>query len=207
MKFPPVALACFFVLDFAARLAAQTPDTVRKSTASQHQEVRLAEKDPSLAEVLADYSKLIGKQIITDNTVSTTTTLALTDLDGITPPQRANLIGKALFLNGYALVDADKDTVVLLGPGKNPRSVGVPLYTKPDELPVEERVFSYLFKLEHRDAIEIAATLQQFIPPGNDVNFTADVHGHTVIATGPTSVVRVVIKLVATMDAPGKTAE
>ena len=61
---------CFFTLAFAVRLPAQTPDPARKPAALPPQEARAAEKSPSLAEVLADYGKLIGKQDPHGNTVN-----------------------------------------------------------------------------------------------------------------------------------------
>ncbi len=207
MKFSALASAGFLVLSLAVRLPAQDTGSVGKPASPSRHAPAAEEGTTPLAALLAEYGKLLGKDILTDNTVNPNSTVVLADLGGIATPQRTSLIGKALFLNNYTLVDADKNTVMVLGPGKNPRSVGVPLYTRPDELPTEERAFSYLFRLEHRDPVEVSGILQQFIPPGNNVNFTADEHGHTVTATAPTSIMRAVLKLVAAMEATGKTAE
>ena len=116
------------------------------------------------------------------------------------------LIEKALFLAGFTLIDAGDDTVEVIGLGKPVRAEGLPLYTKPDELPRGERVFSYACKLEHRNGLEIAGVLQQYIPVGNATAFNADKAGRMLIVTGRTSVVRVVIRLVAMLDVPAETA-
>ena len=195
------AACCFCALTFAVQSSAQEPNRATRPPGAAQRSADSQDRNLALADALSDLGRLLGKKIVTDATVSLNAALALPDLDGVGPQQRTNLIERALFLNNYTLVDADKDTVVVLGPGKNPRSVGIPLYTKPEELPSGERVFSYLFKLEHCDPIETAGLLQQYIPPGNDVNFTAAERSHGMIVTGRTSVMRVVIRLVATFDA------
>lgn len=105
---------------------------------------------------LDQYSRLIGKKIVMDNTFNSNELYRVLGLEDAGPPQRINLIEKKLFLSGYSLVDADADTVTVLGPSKIPRSVGRPLYTRPKDLPAGERVFSYACKLEYCDAIEMA---------------------------------------------------
>lgn len=202
MKLPPFILPSFFVLAFAVCSSAQEVPRppARPSGAPPREAARPGAREIALADIFDEYSRLTGKEIVTDNTISINTPCALPGPDGVSPQQRINLIERTLFLSSYTLVDADADTVMVLGPGRNPRQFGLPLYSKPEEFPNGERVFSCLCKLEHRDVIEIVGILQQFIPQGNDVNFTADIKSHTVIATAPTSIMRTVLRVVAALD-------
>ncbi len=201
MKLFLPALCCLLVVNLAARSTAQESSPANRPPGSAQRSAEATSPNSALGDVLGELGRLLGKTVLTDATVSVTASLTLPDLNGVDPQRKARLIEQTLFLNNYTLIDADKDTVIVLGPGKNPRSVGLPLYMKPEELPSGERVFSYLFKLEHLDPIEVAGVLQQLIPPGNEVNFTAVEKSHLVIATGRTSVLRTVIRLVAAFDA------
>ena len=90
----------------------------------------------------------------------------------------------------------------MLGPGKNPRSVGIPIFSDPADLPVGEQVVSFLLRLRYLDPIETAGVLQQYIPPGNTVNFTALEKAGAVIVTDDATTVRRLVDLVASLDQP-----
>ena len=169
--------------------------------------IALAGPDPAarfqvanVADVLLDYGKLTGKKILCDNTVQGQVEFAVSADEGV--DRRVELIEKALFLNGFKLVEIGDDVVAVIGLGKPVRNVGVPLYTKPEEIPGGQRVFSYLFKLEHGNAQEVAGFLTQYIPPDAATAFTPDKGSNTLLATGQTSVIRSVIRLVAALDVP-----
>lgn len=202
MKIPLSTALLAFVLNLALRAPAQDPRPARPPGAAQRS-ADATGHDQALGDVLADYGRLVGKRVVMDSTVSANQPLTLPDLEGASPAQRTGLIERAIFLNGFSLFDADADTVVILGPGRNPRSFGLPLYTRPEEMPTGERVFSYACKLEHCDAIEMAGFLTQLIPGSNDVNFTAASKKRIVIVTAPTSVMRTILRVVATLDVAG----
>ena len=122
----------------------------------------------------------------------------MTDLDGIAPPRENHLIGKALFLNGYTLVDADKETVVVLGPGEIRAASACRSTPGQRNCRPTNGCFPTSSSWNTGTPSKSAGLLQQFIPPGNDVKL-ADERGQAVIATAPTSVMRVVIKLVAAL--------
>ena len=158
----------------------------------------------SIADALIAYGKLTETTVLFDNTVQGQ--IELPKLQDINDERRAELIEKAIFLNGFCMYDAEDHVVVVLGLGKQPRNQRLPVYTKPEELPSRERVFSYLFRLEHRSAQHLAAVLQQYSPPVNTVAITADEEAHVILVTGTTSVVRRFIKLVPLLDVPAAPA-
>ena len=157
-------------------------------------------KFENVVEVLTAYGKLTGKKILIDPSVQGQVGIAA--LPEENADQKIELIEKTLFLSGYSLIDVGDGMVAAVGLGKSVRNLGLPLYTKPEELPHGERVFSYLFKLEHRDPVEVLALLSQYLPPAIITSFAADRAGRTIIATAPTSAMRNLIKLVSAMDVP-----
>ncbi len=154
----------------------------------------------NVTDLLTTYGKLTGKKILLDAGVQGKIGFIASVDENV--DRKVELIEKILFLNGFALVDVGDDVVAVLGLGKSVRSVGVPLYTKPEELPTGQRVFSYLFKLAHRDPVEVAALLAQYIPPNISTGFAPDRASQSLIVTGQTSVIRQLIKLVAALDVP-----
>ena len=185
MKTFLLAAACLFNLTLAAPAA---PD----DGAARHPE--------SVTDLLTYYAKITKKKILLDNTVQGEVSIIGSRDENVN--QQIELIEKTLFLNGFTLVDAGDDVVAVLGLGKPVPTVGLPLYAKPEEMPGGQRVFSYLFKLEHRDPREIAGLLSQYLPPSNGMAFTPDRGSRTLIVTGQTSIVRNVIKLMAMLDVP-----
>ena len=155
----------------------------------------------SIADALTAYGKLTGTTVLFDNTVQGQ--IDLPKFQGINDERQAELIEKAIFLNGFCMFDAGDHVVSVLGLGKQPRDQGLPVYTKPEELPTRERVFSYVFRLEHRSPQHLASVLQQYTPPINAVAITPDEEAHTILVTGTTSVVRRFIRLVSLLDIPG----
>ena len=203
MKLRSLLLLGCLALGFVTRLPAQEPPRpAPRPPAAPARDADPKSRDVALADLFDQYSRLIGKKIAPDSSISLNATCTLLGLEDCSPAQRINLMEKTLFLSGYSLVDADADTVVVLGPGRIPRSVGLPLYTRPEDIPAGERVFSYACRLEHADAIEMAGVLTQWVPGGNTVNFTAAPKTRLVIATAPTSVMRAVLRLVALLDTP-----
>lgn len=148
--------------------------------------------------LLAQYEKLTGKRVISDPNVNGIADLVLPP--DATDEKKAELIEKQLFLDGFALFESGDDVVEVLGVGKQVRCAGVPLYTKPEELPQSEKIVSFAFKLEHRDPARLASVLGQYFLPGNQNGFTPDPESRTLIVTGQTSLIRIVIKLMPLLD-------
>ncbi len=97
-----------------------------------------------VSDILVTYGKLIGKKIIADITVQGQVNLVIDQ--PLSVESGAARIEKALFLDGFSLIDAGDDTVLVLGLGMSVRGHGVPVYTDPAEFPKAERVFSYFTK-------------------------------------------------------------
>jgi general secretion pathway protein D len=168
--------------------------------AAEENDIVLKFPNANVSDVLALYGRITGKKIICDNTVQGL--ISLTTDSPVSREKAAELIEKAFYVNGFTLIDSGSDAVAVLGLGKPARGFGAPLYSKPEELPQGERVFSYLLKLQHANAQEMVGFLQQYIPPTNNISFTPSQNAQAIVVTGPTSIVRNVIQLVAALDVP-----
>ncbi len=169
-------------------------------TASADDEITLAFRNSDVREVVDLYQRLTDKKIISDLTVQGLVNLAVD-----TPVSRdkaIELIEKTFFAHGYSLVDVSSDTIEVVGLARNPRAVGVPTYTKPDEIPKGERVFTYIFKLQHRGATEVQQLLTQHIAKSIYTSVIADPKSDTVVVTERTSVIRSLLPIVAAFDVP-----
>ena len=163
--------------------------------------VTLGFVDEDVRNVVQLYQQLTGFKIIQDNFVVGKVTLRLEQ-----PVSRAEavaLIEKTLMNNGYSLVEAEKGTVQIMGIGKNPRSVGLPFISEPNEVPKSERIISYVFKLRHLDPTQVQQTFGQYLsPPQPYTSFLAMPDARAIVVTDRTSVIRELIGLMYKLDVP-----
>ena len=164
--------------------------------------VRLTFSNSPIGDVLNYYGVLTGKRVLTDNTVNATSTLNFDIAKSVPRAEAVRIIETVLTLNGYTVAPGEANIVKVLGPGKNARSVGIPIYSDPGELPRNDQVVSYLLRLRYLDPLETAGVLQQYIPPGNSVNFVALEKAGAVIVTDDATTVRRLVDLVASLDQP-----
>jgi general secretion pathway protein D len=169
-------------------------------TGMADEQIKLQFTNTDVREVIALYEKLTSKKMIYDNTLQGPVNLNVAE--PVSEEKAIELIEKTLFSNGFALVDSASDTIQVVGLTKNARGEGIPTYSKPDEIPHGERVFSYIIKLQYREAIEIARLLDQHIAPSLYTSVVSDAKSNTVIVTERTSVVRGLLKAVAAFDVP-----
>ena len=149
-------------------------------------------------DVLTYYGRLTGQQVVCDNSVQGSITLRTSQ--PVTREQAEAMIEEAVFLNGFSLVDNEDGTILkVVGLGKSPRSCGVPVFTAAADLPRHERVVSLIVDLRFAEAQRTAGLLGAYSPP-NAVNAATPVGPHTLIITGPTSLVRRSLKVVEAMD-------
>ncbi len=191
--FPLGRLGCTLCCLFAATLAVQADE----------EKVPLSLKNVPVAEALVQYSRLIGKQIVTDNTVQGQINVVT---DGpVSKEQAARIIETAMFSNGFALVDSQDGTIVkVIGLGKLVRAESPPIYQSVDDLPGNERVVSLVVKLKHAKAQQVQGFLSQYMAPGATMGYTADPASGTLVITAPTSAVRSAVKLLDSVDVPAR---
>ena len=164
--------------------------------------VRLLFSNSPIGDVLNFYGELTGKRVLTDNTVSATNPITFDISRSVPRSEAVRIIETVLNLNGYSVTPGEGNVVKVLGPGKNPRQVGIPIFSDLGDVPRGEQVVSYLMRLRYLDPIETAGVLQQYIPQGNQVNFTALEKAGALIATADATTVRRLVELVGSLDQP-----
>src|SRR5438270_9085586 len=91
--------------------------------------VALQFPNADVKDVVQLYEKLTGFRIVQDNFVQGKITV--TTQQPVEREKAIELIEKTLMSNGYSLVQTEKDVVQIVGMGKNPRSVGIPIISDP----------------------------------------------------------------------------
>jgi general secretion pathway protein D len=162
--------------------------------------INLMFPNADVREVLGIYQKLTAKRIIYDNTVQGP--VNLTTATPIPNDEAIKLIENLLFADGFSLVDKEDNTIEVVGLGRNARAIGIPTYSRQEEIPKGERVFTYIFKLKNRDAVEVQQLLGQQIAPTSYSSVVADSKSSTVVVTSRTSVINGLIPIVAAFDVP-----
>ncbi|PYI89924.1 MAG: hypothetical protein DMF03_06315, partial [Verrucomicrobia bacterium] len=125
--------------------------------------VRLQFPNSDVQDVLRLYETLTGKRIIVDNLVAGKVNIFLTK--DVTREEAIKIIEMNLALNGYSLVQADKDTIEVVGQNQNPRRAAVPIISDTGDIPPGNTVVSFLFKLRYTDPQDVATLLQQYLQP------------------------------------------
>lgn len=164
--------------------------------------VRLTFSNSPVSDILNFYGQLTGKRVLTDNTVNATSPLSFDIAKSVPRAEAVRIIETVLNLNGYSITPGEANIVKVLGPGKNPRSVGIPIFSDPNDLPHSEQIVSYLLRLRYLDPIETAGVVQQYIPPGNTFNVTALEKAGAIIITYDATTLRRLVDLVASLDQP-----
>jgi len=88
----------------------------------------------SVFEVLSLYETLTGKRLIRDSNLAGPE-LSIMVAQPVPRAEAIAIIESSLLLNGYSIVPVDDATAKILGPGRAPRTEGLPLYVDADELP------------------------------------------------------------------------
>ena len=207
----PLFLVCFATL-FVSSLLAQTPSPSPPPATPQRFDHSLASprqfsspcgRHVDVCDVLEHYAALTHFKIIRDNFVQGQ--VSIDDLTTLLPEKAIQIIERSLFGDGFAIIQIAPDTVEIVGAGKSARAMGVPIVSDSNEVPLHERVISYLFAFKYRSAPEMQQVFAQYTsPPQAYTHFVAtDPRGsNTLLATERTSVIRRLIDIAAKMDVP-----
>jgi type II secretion system protein D len=164
---------------------------------------RLEFPNAEIGTVLEYYERLTGKRLVRDNQVVGQVYIVV---NALVPVEEAiRIIEINLLMNGYHLVPTpDGKIVKVTGIGKNPKSVGVPIFSDADLLPENEQVVTFLFKLQFADPAELALTLQQAIPPNPTYgqSIVALPKAQSLLVTENSAIIRQLIRLVHEIDLP-----
>lgn len=164
--------------------------------------VRLQYPNADVKDILAVYEQLTGKRIIYDNTLVGPVYIFVRP--EVSRDEAIKIIETTLLVNGFSLVPAEGNLVKAFGVGKSPRTSGVPIISDASQLPADDRVVTFLFKLQYADPQEVSQVLLggQLIQPSIYTGVVALPKSQTLLVTESTAVLRNLIKVVEEIDVP-----
>jgi general secretion pathway protein D len=196
MEIPGKCIAIFMLLVSAGWAHAD-----QAAAADQSSSVKLEFDNADVRDVIAFYEKLTHQQAVLDNFVQGKITV-MTD-EPVSREKAVEMIERTLFLNNFAIVQDDPETVEVVGMGKNPRTAGVPTISDPRDLPASERVISYLLTFKYRDAITMQQIVGQYLsPPQTYTSILCPPGTNAIWITERSSVVRQILKAMEKIDIP-----
>ncbi len=164
-------------------------------------DVTLQYPNSDVADVLHIYEQLTGKKLVMDNGVQGKVNIFIAK--PLPREEAIKLIEMNLALNGFSLVPVDKDTMDVIGLGKNPRVAPVPIISDEADIPDGEQTISYLFKLNYADPVELQQVLIQYLGGGHTyASVFALQKSSSLLVTESSGVVRKLAKIVAQVDIP-----
>ena len=160
--------------------------------------VRLQFPNSDVQDVLRLYETLTGRRIIVDNLVAGKVNIFLTK--DVTREEAIKIIEMNLALNGYSLVQADKDTIEVVGQNQNPRRAAVPIISDTGDIPPGNTVVSFLFKLRYTDPQDVATLLQQYLQPTGAVAAIPLPKSSSLLVTQSAETIRRIARIVEQVD-------
>ncbi len=164
--------------------------------------VKLTFPNADVRDVLAQYELLVGKHLVYDNQVQGMVNINVPEV----PKEEAiRIIEITLIMNGFHIVPVDSDPNLLkvVGVGRAPRTVGIPLIADPEPIPDNEQIVMYLVKLQYADPNDIVQMLSQAMPASRQE------YGPTVVAlpksqslliTENTTIIRTLQRIIRAAD-------
>lgn len=193
----PIRLLPVLLLLAGANLVAQSPN---EPPAGSDGKVHIQFPGTSVFEVLSLYESLTGKRIIRDSNLAGPD-LTIMVAEPVPRPEAISLIESSLLLNGYSLVPADASTVKVLGPSRQPRTEGVPLFTREADLPATgDRVASFYRPLRFITPEEAARVVQGVLQVNAFGSVVPVPNAHAIVLTDKTPLIRQALELLDLID-------
>lgn len=163
--------------------------------------ITLQYPNSDVVDVLRLYETLTGKKLVMDNFVQGKVNIFLSK--PVPREEAIRIIEINLLMNDYALVPAQGDVVKVIGTGRNPRNAGVPIISDEADIPIGDRVVSFLFKLRYADPLELQQVLSQYLqPPKTYTSFLALPKSGSILVTENSSVIRGLVHIIEQVDIP-----
>lgn len=151
-----------------------------------------------IRQVLEVWEKLTGKKALYDNTVQGPCGVSAR---GVTKTEAIRIIETVLLLNNFSLVPGPGENIVrVMGAQRNPRQFGPPLYFNAADLPTNDMIVSFFFKLEFADPTEVHGIISQYVAPSSYTAMVALPKSQGILITENTSVIRSLVEIVKQLD-------
>ena len=184
-------------MDASSRAGVAAPD-------SSTEPVTIRFPDSDVRDMLPLYEALTGFKIIRDNLFQGKVDLSVAE--PVSREKAIEIIEQTFFQKGLSIIQVAPDMVEVLGP-RNARSQGIPTLTDPDEIPKRERVISFLLKIDHAQANDVATQLMRTTPFREIKSYTSILTIEPVNAiwlTDRASAIRRKIEFARSLDVPAE---
>lgn len=184
-------------------MAAFVVDSVIAQSSTGGGAVRVNFPNSPVAAVLRYYENLTGKRIIQDENL-TGVNLTVASAEAMTRAEAIAFIDLIFLLNGYVFIPVDEETLKLVNVtgGKNPRSQGLPVVSKAENLPAGDAVVNYIMTQENISPEDAVRTFSQVVTLNSYGAITPLENASGVIITENTAVIRSLIELQSHVDVP-----
>lgn len=163
-------------------------------------------QNASINVILDIYEQDSGKRLVRDANLAGMSPLTI-NLSGLSKEEALKQISSTLLLNGVALLPVDDHSMkaITVGTNKNPRTEGLPFYTKAADLPVDDQIVSYYMPHSHINPEEAVGIFAQIVPPHSYGIYVPAPSAHSVVLTENVSIIRRLIDLQKLIDVPDNT--
>lgn len=156
-------------------------------------------------EVIPDYERISGKRLMVDNTVAASTITITSDIE-MTKEEALEFIKGSLLLNGFAIIEKDEKTHVLINAaGKSP--VGIKLdprvYVDVADLPPGDRLVTYVMKFAYISPEDALRVFQVVARPSPYSTIAPVANVNAIVITDNVPLVRALVMLKEQIDVPG----
>ena len=155
--------------------------------------------------VIPRYEAISGKRLMVDNTVAASTITITSDLE-MSKEEALEFIKGSLLLNGFAIIDKDEKTDVLINAaGKSP--VGIKLdprvYVDIADLPPGDRLVTYVMKFNYISPEDALRVFQVVARPSPYSTIAPVANVNAIVITDNVPLVRALVMLKEQIDVPG----
>ncbi|MDX6767341.1 MAG: secretin N-terminal domain-containing protein [Candidatus Methylacidiphilales bacterium] len=187
---------CFGLL-LAASLPAQNPP------ATSQEMVPLQLPNAPVETVLSLYEQYTGKTILRGQNI-TGPFIRLVVAEPVPKDKAVRLIEAALLLNGFSLVPGPDNTVKVLNVGQKggPRTEGIPIFTRAEDLPPGDQVVSFFVPLTYIDTSKFMQVVQQAASGNPYFGLVEMKDAGAVLVTDTSTLIRQYLKLKELADVP-----
>jgi general secretion pathway protein D len=153
--------------------------------------------------IIPVYQQLTGKMMILDGQLQGES-LKIIGTRPLTKAEAIAFIEASLLLNGYAIVEVNKETVKLIhhSGGKDPTSERIPVFTSIVDLPEKEQIVHFVMPLQHISPEEAVKAFTTVIKPHGYGKVIAVNNTSNIIITENTATIRSMLDLAREIDVP-----
>lgn len=151
------------------------------------------------------YEALTGKTLLWESSLQGTLNVVVNK--PLPKAEAIKVLEASFLLSGFSLVPGDGNIVKVVGLGKNPKGAGVPIFSEPEQIPQNDRVITYLFKLQYADAQELSTILQSYI--GSAMTTYSSIvplaKSQILMVTESSTVIKGLFRVISEVDVPPAT--